>query len=121
VIHLGGAGGTKLDGRKLAAQTPHALPARCTLRVSDVLDLEVTVAGSPPSVRIERPSNGKEHAYALVPASLRSSDGEVLCQDGALLLRESEAGPPRPLVEGMTARIDGKLVRVRSIRPEDQK
>jgi serine/threonine protein kinase len=146
VEDLGKAGAVKLDGRPLPVGLK-VLPPRSLLEIAGLLELSLSLVrpdGSAPAIKgigepdpsapallIERPKNGSEHAYVLVPGMLRlgvqegslvpGGQGAELLTASGLWLVLGEAQECRPLVEGLTFSIQGVDVRVGEIRPEDQK
>jgi hypothetical protein len=152
---IGSSGGTILDDQPLLPEVTRPLSPGAQIKVADVLRLQVFIlprasvrelAVSTPDAKIsrqaalfiERPDNGQEHAYALVPGRLvlsleetgrlRGATGTTGCDvelfffEGVLWLcgGHLKDGQCEALVDGGEFSIGTIPVSVRAIQPDDQ-
>lgn len=121
--------GTTLDGRRLAPGEAAEVRDGALLRLADVLDLRarllpVAARGSeeaaPPSVLLERPSNGSHHRYLLVaaPVAIDRAARPVAAGAGTTILAAAEDGSLAWLAAG-DAR--GATLEPGSPQPDDPK
>lgn len=139
--------GTKLDGQKAQANIPVEIQDKHELEIANVLNLRLhkvfreetiyEIEGEGQSVPqaaifIERPINGVEHLYALIPSSLKlglannklipKNNGiiELIHMNNTLWLRNPNKEKCYALSPG-TFNIGNATITVSHISPEDQK
>jgi hypothetical protein len=131
VSDVGSAGGTLLSGKQLRPGEVVSLERfRELMTVANVLDLvvrRVDCEANHPSIVVERPANGTEHSYAVVPRRLAleadrgrlvagaTGSVEIMWRDQALWARE-RTSTERRLEPGVVLRVGELDVHVRAIR-----
>lgn len=155
VTDLESRGGTTLNGFALKANMAEEMGPEALIRVADALDLQAfllprasmrelafesadCVVSKDPALFVERPRNGQEHMYALIPgrlvltlnedASLRGGTGTTGCEAELFFAKGSlwllggglPEGRCQALTDGFSFEIKGSPIHVHELRIEDQ-